>query len=268
MSSAKNGASNFEFISGHLANSTGDLRSPTDKLDATTKDLQFIVRLHQVATKVLARLGKGFNLCSQRLVFQLEDFDVVHATQSIEGPKRCQARSVKNPNPVWYTFCMATPEQARRYRAKNKEKIKESDKIYRMKNAKALKERQRQYYQLNKEKIRADRVEHLEESLLRQARTRAKKFGLEFNIELSDISIPSTCPVLGIPIFRDSTQQTKSHSPSIDRIDNSRGYVKGNVAVISFRANTLKSDGTTEDFEKILTYMKGNKDERADRSSY
>jgi hypothetical protein len=41
----------------------------------------------------------------------------------------------------------------------------------------------------------------------------------------------------------------------LDRIDNNEGYVKGNVAVISFRANTLKNNATAEELRAIADYM-------------
>ena len=90
--------------------------------------------------------------------------------------------------------------------------------------------------------------------LIASAKHRAKKYGLDFNIDSSDIIIPEVCPVLGIPIFRNNPQ-CKDNSPSLDRIDNSKGYVKGNVCVISFRANQLKNCGTLEEHKKIIQYM-------------
>jgi hypothetical protein len=42
----------------------------------------------------------------------------------------------------------------------------------------------------------------------------------------------------------------------IDRIDTSKGYLKDNIKVISWRANRLKSDGTLEELEKIVNYMR------------
>lgn len=78
--------------------------------------------------------------------------------------------------------------------------------------------------------------------LFNAAKSRAAANGREFNIELSDICIPDQCPVLGIPMAR----------PSIDRIDNNKGYVKGNVRVISYRANVLKNNATVEEIRLVL----------------
>lgn len=84
------------------------------------------------------------------------------------------------------------------------------------------------------------------------ARNRAIKDGREFNIEVDDIVVPDTCPVLGIPI---QFGGAKWNSPSLDRIDNTKGYVKGNVAVISNRANTIKNNATVEELQMIVSYM-------------
>ena len=74
------------------------------------------------------------------------------------------------------------------------------------------------------------------------AKRRAKKNQMEFTIEVSDIIIPDKCPLLGIPI--DSYNTWQGTHPSIDRIDSTKGYVKGNVMVISHRANILKNNST------------------------
>jgi len=84
--------------------------------------------------------------------------------------------------------------------------------------------------------------------MLKAARNRAKAKGWEFDIEVEDIVIPDTCPLLGIPLVSSrGTHGPKDHSPSLDRIDSDRGYVKGNVWVISNRANRIKTDATAEE---------------------
>lgn len=85
------------------------------------------------------------------------------------------------------------------------------------------------------------------------ARKRAKQKGLEFNIELSDIVIPEYCPVLGMKLSRKNSKQ-KDNSPSLDRIDNTKGYVKGNVIVVSYKANRLKSDATMPELQHVVNF--------------
>lgn len=88
-------------------------------------------------------------------------------------------------------------------------------------------------------------------------RSGAKKRNLEFTLEEKDIVIPSVCPVLGIPLFLVGGKRT-DNSPSVDRVDSTRGYTKDNVRIISWRANKLKQDASLEEVEKILSYMKQN----------
>ena len=99
------------------------------------------------------------------------------------------------------------------------------------------------------------RKENLADNMLFQAKKRATDKGLEFDLELSDIVIPATCPVLGIKLER--LDKRHAGSPSLDRIDNTKGYVKGNVRVISWRANAIKKDATVEEIRCILHYMLG-----------
>lgn len=64
--------------------------------------------------------------------------------------------------------------------------------------------------------------------------------------------IPEVCPVLGIPLKINVGSGLHPDSVSVDRIDPTKGYIKGNVRLISARANHLKSNATTEELEKIL----------------
>ena len=90
-----------------------------------------------------------------------------------------------------------------------------------------------------------------------RAKKRAEKSGIEFNILKEDIVIPNVCPVLNIPLFYTKTGGLPSNnSPSLDRIDNSKGYTKDNIIVVSRRANVLKNDATIEELEKIVNFYK------------
>jgi len=92
------------------------------------------------------------------------------------------------------------------------------------------------------------RINHPEIVLCSMAKRRAKGKGHEFNIDKTDIDIPILCPILGIPIVKVYTKGKNSgptsNSPSLDRIDNTKGYIKGNVRVISHKANTMKHNAS------------------------
>jgi hypothetical protein len=81
----------------------------------------------------------------------------------------------------------------------------------------------------------------------------AKTRGIEFRLDPDTLVYPDVCPILNIPISR---KLEHNNLPSLDRVNNSVGYVNGNVRVISTRANTLKGEMTIEDVERLLAYMK------------
>jgi hypothetical protein len=104
-----------------------------------------------------------------------------------------------------------------------------------------------------------ERMNKPDRFLLSRAKSRAKKKGLEFNIDITDIDVPIICPILGIPIIKEYKKGTKGgpspNSPSLDRIDNSKGYVKGNVRVISHKANTMKHNATSLELIRFAEWV-------------
>lgn len=92
--------------------------------------------------------------------------------------------------------------------------------------------------------------------MCQQAKIRATRKGIEFNLSPNDLTIPSMCPVLGIPLFV-SSGSVGYNSPTLDRIDNSKGYIPENVIVVSFKANTIKNTASIEELEKVTTFYKG-----------
>lgn len=91
--------------------------------------------------------------------------------------------------------------------------------------------------------------------LYKNIKSRCKKTGREFSIDLEDIIIPEKCPVFGFELKRED-KQTWMCAPSVDRIDSSKGYIKGNITVVSRRANILKRDATINELEQLLNYYK------------
>lgn len=92
---------------------------------------------------------------------------------------------------------------------------------------------------------------------LPKIRERALAKGLEFDITADDLVVPETCPVLGLRIAPGNGRS--DNSPSVDRFDNTRGYTRDNIRVISLRANILKRDATADELRKVLAYMEGKR---------
>lgn len=100
-------------------------------------------------------------------------------------------------------------------------------------------------------------VDRAHRMILKQ-KHRAKVRNIEFAITEQDISpLPTHCPILDIELDYYSSKNGAHNIATIDRIDNSKGYIPGNVHIISLLANRVKGDINIEQLEKLLTYMKG-----------
>lgn len=87
-----------------------------------------------------------------------------------------------------------------------------------------------------------------ERKLYDRAKSRAARKAIPFDIDVDDVVIPAVCPVLGTPM----------DTPSLDRHIPELGYIRGNIVVMSNRANVLKNNGTLDEFERLVTYLKGS----------
>ncbi len=102
-------------------------------------------------------------------------------------------------------------------------------------------------------RMRAYRHKYPEKHLWWAARYRAKKYGIPFEIIVDDIIIPKVCPVLKKP-FIFSIGRKHGLSPSLDRIIPNKGYVKGNILVVSWRVNAIKNDATVKELKTIANF--------------
>lgn len=139
-----------------------------------------------------------------------------------------------------------------------KKKAREYAKNYREKNIEKAREYAREKYAKNKDKHkewnRRRKHDNPAKWLLWIATSRAKKNSIEISISEEDIIVPEVCPILGIKIAPNDGAVCSS-SLSLDRKDPSKGYVPGNVFVISHRANNLKRDMTISQLKALLKYM-------------
>jgi hypothetical protein len=106
-----------------------------------------------------------------------------------------------------------------------------------------------------KASVKRYRASHPAYRLLCAARKRAKRLDLPCTIGLEHISVPTVCPVLGIVLRLQPDGVAHDDSPSLDRIVPARGYVPGNIRVISRRANAIKYNATADELRRVLQYV-------------
>lgn len=136
--------------------------------------------------------------------------------------------------------CQREINQRRIESGENKRWVKK----YREKNPEKCKEMVKDWYSRNRDTKRI---------ILYRAKTRAKKYSLDFNLGCEDIEIPEVCPALGIKIEW-GQKGWSDNAPSLDRIDNTKGYIKGNVVVVSNRANLLKKDASVQELINLAKF--------------
>ncbi len=159
------------------------------------------------------------------------------STEASRKRRRLHPELVRAEEKAWHD--KKTPEQRARYAAR--------DKAYKLAHPESTEANRKRSYLKR-------RTVNPEMYLFKVVRARARETGKEFSLSVGDITIPTHCPVLGIPLF--FSHRFCPNTPSVDRVDNSKGYIPGNIVVISWRANRLKADATIEEIIKIAEFYK------------
>ena len=148
------------------------------------------------------------------------------------------------------------------FKINNKKTFSEDKKIcYLCKNEKDLSEFAKKSTTLNtfssrckecrKIGLMANRVSYI----YSQIKNNAKQRNLEFNLTKDDIVIPEYCPILKVKLDVNTMSTKNRYAPSVDRIDSKKGYIKGNIMVISIKANMMKNDATDEELLNFSEYF-------------
>lgn len=157
-------------------------------------------------------------------------------TEDQKAYNRNRQREWRKKNPAYKQY-------AKNWKAENSDKNKSITKQWKLDNAEHCSEYKKDWYKRNPTAL-----------FLKGAKARAKQFNVPCSIKRCDIVLPDICPILGIPLVFGDGKRT-DNSPSLDRIIPKLGYVVGNIAVISFRANMIKSLGTADEHRKIAHYI-------------
>jgi len=136
-------------------------------------------------------------------------------------------------------------EWCKKSNAKHREKRRAAGRAAYASQIEAARERNRKYR----------KTLTFERKMLYAARDRAKDAGLPFDLTLEDIVVPETCPVFGMRLERSGGLRNPNLA-SIDRIEPSLGYVRGNVWIISWRANRLKCDASVDELVTLVDAIK------------
>jgi hypothetical protein len=166
-------------------------------------------------------------------------------------------------------------EYNRRYLASHPNWEKEYREKYEKENSEIIKIHKQQYYLNKKEEMnlkskawydsrkndpifkeqkRLKRIENKRQYLFNAIKNRAKKRGIEFDIQPSDIhdlfiSQGNVCAISKIKF----DEYSAYYSSSVDRIDSNRGYVKGNIQLVCSVVNTMKLDLDMVEFRSIIS---------------
>lgn len=160
--------------------------------------------------------------------------------EELKTPEHFSGKSTwcKSCHAVYYQekgkFSPAAVAARRRWDKKNRDRMKEH-----IKKVRLTKEGKQQYLVTSKKSF-------------------SKRNNLEYDLTVGGLEWPDICPVFGIELNYGADIMARENSPSIDRLDSTKGYTNSNCRVISFKANQIKSNGTAEEHRKIAEYMEAN----------
>lgn len=100
--------------------------------------------------------------------------------------------------------------------------------------------------------------------IIRNSKYMAKRRGIYFNLKYTDFELPKYCPILGIELeYGSGNNCNLPQHATLDRIDNSKGYIPGNVMVISRLANAMKNQASfdqielfSQNYQLLINYFK------------
>jgi hypothetical protein len=157
--------------------------------------------------------------------------------------KKCATDNLK----IWQQKNLEKRQQyQKQYQADHKEFYYQQGVLYRETHVEKILEVRRSYAAANPERC-----------MLYDAKKRARKRNVPLTIKHTDIVIPEFCPILGIKLERNlNGGKPLDSSPALDAIIPDKGYTPENIAVISHRANRIKTDASLEELEKVIEWLR------------
>lgn len=91
--------------------------------------------------------------------------------------------------------------------------------------------------------------------MIRNLKYSAKRRNIEFDLDFSQIELPVFCPILNIKLEYFGNSQLLNRA-TVDRIDNGKGYIPGNIMIMSRMANAMKNEAS---FDQLDLFSKNIK---------
>lgn len=230
-----------------------------DNIMANTKLSLNIYQMEQISDSTICSQLQETNKSIEEVQRLTGEYSSNNPDTNIPHPIKLKCSSCQEyKSPDEFYISTKYPKRGREYRCKKC--AKERSLAYHYENQEALLTK----WKINRDNLTREQKEEIAAKnrewhkkdvrmrLLTRVKERSKRHNMVCDITIEDIVIPEKCPLLGIP-FAYGSKHDRWHSYSLDRIDNSLGYVKGNVQVISYLANTMKSQASKE---QLITFAK------------
>lgn len=89
--------------------------------------------------------------------------------------------------------------------------------------------------------------------IIRNSKYMSGRRGIFFDLKYTDFELPEFCPILGIKLeYGAGTDGNAPQHATLDRIDNSKGYIPGNVMIVSRLANAMKNSASFDDLQNFI----------------
>lgn len=179
-------------------------------------------------------------------------------TKKAEKAKRCTSCHLKKPKrnsgcmtKAKTNYCVVCSVPMFVHRNSGKKRCAVCVKGYKAKKARDwYKKKIRECRKRASERQKAKKSNNVQYRLLAQSRRSAASRDIEHSLTEEDIIVPELCPVLGVPMLYKTP-----YTATIDRIDSTKGYVKGNIQLMSWKANTMKSNATEEELQLFAAWV-------------
>jgi hypothetical protein len=151
-------------------------------------------------------------------------------------------------------------EYAKQYYLDNKEKMLAYNYKWQSDNRDKMREYNKAYKSKDNEKYQQYCKSNYAMWLLSNAKRAEKDRGIPCNLDISDIIIPTHCPYLGFELTTIRGAGQLDTNASIDKINPKLGYTKGNVEIISRKANRMKNNASPKELILFAESVLNRKD--------